>query len=229
MSEIVKVENSTIFESKEYFELIKSTKKKITKKDLEKSLVVLAEEYQLSTAIGQTKMANRLKFYIESTMKQLDLVSTNFNSFVESSTISEYIDKVRPKNSVKIVELERYCRIIPKDCIEKISIAKSLEVFDEVLILYTDMTGQNNVTKEEQAMIARNKDPIAFGIFQNKELEITNPRFFVIADWVDEWCDLTFDKLITECVKYNIEENVGELKQSKLDSIIGICKGIIDV
>lgn len=220
--------NSAVFEAKDYFDIIKSSRIDLTKNDIENTLKILVGEYENATSINQTKMANRLKFYIASTMKHLNLVGTKYSTFVESTMISEYINKVQPRNSVKIVELERYCRIIPKENSQLIQDAIKGDYFDEILILYTDLTGERNETAEEKAIIARNKDPIAFGIHRDKELEISNPKFFVITDWVDEWCDLSFDKLIGECVKYNIKEEHGKLKQNAFSALISKCSSIID-
>ena len=37
-----------------------------------------------------------------------------------------------------------------------------------------------------------------FGIFTDKENIFTLDRLYYIADWVDEYCDLTLDKLVEE-------------------------------
>lgn len=223
------IENSlVVFEANDYFEIIKSKQIKITENDLTDTLAIFADEYNTAKMINQTKLVNRLRFYIESTLKQVSLIDTPYTKYVESSLISDYIGAVNPKNSVKIVELERYCRIIPKKNAEMIHAAIKLNIFDDILVLYTDLTNQRNETKEEKAVIERNRDPIAFGVFRNKGLEVSNPKFYVITDWVDEWCDLTFEKLISECVKYNIEENHGVLKQNSMLEVQKKCREIIE-
>jgi len=229
MSEVIN--SPAVFEAKDYFEVIKSTKSVITDDEISNVLANLVVEYKSANMINQTKLANRLKFYIKSTFKQLNLIDTPYTKYVDSSTISEYINEVQPKNSVKIVELERYCRIIPKENVKAIHEAISLNIFDEILILYTDLTNQRNETKEEKAIIERNRDPIAFGVFRDKELEVSNPHFFIITEWIDEWCDLTFDKLISECVKYQIEEKHGVIisNTSTKAKLLAECKDIIDV
>jgi len=229
MSEVIN--SPAVFEAKDYFEVIKSTKSVITDDEISNVLANLVEEYKSAKMINQAKLAGRLKFYIQSTVKQLNLIGTPYTKYVASSTISEYINKVQPKNSVKIVELERYCRIIPKENAKAIHEAISKNIFDDILILYTDLTNQRNETKEEKAVIARNRDPIAFGVFRDKNLEISNPHFFIITEWIDEWCDLTFDKLISECVKYNVEEKHGVVVSSNAAKakLLAECKDIIDV
>ena len=62
------------------------------------------------------------------------------------------------------------------------------------------MSIQTIAKKETRRVQAerREKDPILFGTFQNEESKFILDRFYYIADWVDEYCDLTLDKLINE-------------------------------
>ena len=52
------------------------------------------------------------------------------------------------------------------------------------------------ITKKHQEH--KEKDPIVFGIFTDKENIFTLDRLYYVADWVDEYCDLTLDKLVEE-------------------------------
>ncbi|MEG1299426.1 MAG: hypothetical protein RSC93_01790 [Erysipelotrichaceae bacterium] len=211
-------ENSPVpFEAKDYFQVIKTNNLTISSESLTLQTYQLVENLKKAKLLGQDKLFNRLKFYIDASKKQVKLIDTQFNTYVESNLISDYIEKVQPKNSVKIVELSRYVRVIPDKNMDDIIKAKELNIFDDILILYTDFTNQRNETKAEKAVIARNKDPIAFGVFRDKVQEISHPKFFVISDWVDEWCDLNFDKLIDEAVKYGIEDTKGKLTDKELN------------
>lgn len=44
----------------------------------------------------------------------------------------------------------------------------------------------------------REKDPILFGAFLDREKNAINERFYYIGDWVDDYCDLTLDKMVAE-------------------------------
>lgn len=217
------------FEAKDYFDVIKTNNLTISSESLTIQTYQLVENLKKAKLLGQDKLFNRLKFYIEASKKQMSLIDTPFNTYVESSLISDYIEKVQPKNSVKIVELSRYVRVIPDKNMDDIIQAKELKIFDDILILYTDFTNQRNETKAEKAVIARNKDPIAFGVFRDKQQEISHPKFFVISDWIDEWCDLNFDKLINEAVKYGIKDTKGKLTDKELNmrKILNDYEGLI--
>lgn len=223
-------ENSPVpFEAKDYFQVIKTNNLTISSESLTVQTYQLVENLKKAKLLGQDKLFNRLKFYIDASKKQVQLIDTQFNTYVESQLISDYIEKVQPKNSVKIVELSRYVRVIPDKNMNDIIKAKELNIFDDILILYTDFTNQRNETKAEKAVIARNKDPIAFGVFRDKKQEISHPKFFVISDWIDEWCDLNFDKLIDEAIKYGIEDTKGKLTDKELNmrKILADYEGII--
>lgn len=212
------VDNSPVpFEAKDYFQVIKSSHNTLTTDDLTIQTYQLVENLKKAKLLGQKKLFDRLKFYVEASKKQVELVNTPFNQYVNADMISEYIDKVKPRNSVKIVELERYVRVIPDKNMDDILKAKELNLFDDILILYTDFTNQRHETPAEKAVIERNKDPIAFGVFRDRAQEISHPKFFILTDWIDEWCDLTFDKLIDEAIKYGIEESRGELNDKKVN------------
>ena len=47
----------------------------------------------------------------------------------------------------------------------------------------------------------KQKDPILFGTFQNREKKVCIDRFYYLGDWIDEFCDLTLDKMINETDK----------------------------
>ena len=56
----------------------------------------------------------------------------------------------------------------------------------------------------------RDKDPILFGVFKN-DTNVAD-RFYFLGDWVDEYCDLTLDKMIEKYKEYNNESPTCETK-----------------
>ena len=93
---------------------------------------------------------------------------------------------------------------------------------------FTDYTGEkrSKVAKER-----RDKDPILFAnIFTDGKV---SPRMYFIGDWVDDYCDLTLDKMITEISKkekknkdeilFNIEDSF-ETIQSIEKSLFGVVR-----
>lgn len=184
-----------------YFDQIKELKRTVSDKDLEKiytNCLELANKYKTT---GQIRGLRKILFCMESIAKEQELVKMGITTFVYKDDIDFYIDNVtnrrdRTTRPVKIIELERYEREIPDEIVRIIAITKP--IFDKMYVVYTDYTG-----KEERRIEAekKEKDPILFGTFQNQEYKVCIDRFYYLGDWVDEYCDLTLDKMVNETAK----------------------------
>ena len=146
---------------------------------------------------GQTSMAKELTHQLELALRELDAAKDGFDIFVNRNDIERYVEKVEEK-SVKIIELSKYERDIPDDVMDKLELARNH--FDEIYIVFTDYTKKETkkVAKER-----RDKDPIMFGAFHNKDEKEKNniyveDRLFFIADWVEEKCDLTLEQIVRD-------------------------------
>ena len=206
----------------QYFDYLKGAKNVITTEALKDSydaFIKLAEKYQ---KLGQVESLKKLCFLADTLVKEEKLIELGINTFVYKDTIEDYIENVADK-TVKIVELSRYMREIPDDLVD--TIEKTKPLFDEFYVVFTDYTGKEERKVEKER---RDKDPILFGVFKNR----TNvaDRFYFLGDWVDEFCDLTLDKLIeqysekkgvspaiTTSIPKTSEELVSVLKTYKID------------
>ena len=174
----------------QYFDNLKNAKQNITTDVLKDSYQVflnLAEKY---VKLGQTESLKKLNFLADVLVKEEKLIELGVTTFVYKDVIEDYIENVADK-TVKIIELSRYMREVPDDLVEVVT--KTKDIFDAFYVVFTDYTGieERKIDKER-----RDKDPILFGSFKNS----TNvaDRFYFLGDWVDEYCDLTLDKLIVE-------------------------------
>lgn len=199
-----------------YFEILKDRKKKITDEELIQfydNAMALLNKYQVT---GQIEGMKKLIFLIDTVEKEREIVKLGINTFVYYEDVEDYIDNIA-KNVVKIIELERYERDIPDEVVEVISQTKHL--FTKFYVVFTDYTGkiERRVLKER-----REKDPILFGTFQDTESKTLLERFYFIADWEDEYCDLTLGRMVEEAKtanskdiirKINTPNDIAELKQ----------------
>lgn len=172
----------------QYFDYLKGSKNNITTQSLKDSYQVfmkLAEKYK---RLGQVKSLEKLCFLAHTLIKEEKLIEMGITTYVYKDTIEDYIEHVADK-TVKIVELSRYMREVPDELVS--TVEKTKELFDEFYVIFTDYTGKEERKIEKER---RDKDPILFGVFKNR----TNvaDRFYFIGDWVDEYCDLTLDKMI---------------------------------
>lgn len=179
--------------AKEYFDIVKENKKKIT--DAELLNIYDNAELLLKKAMitNQISAAKKLYFHLETLEKERELVKMGIDTFVYKDDIEEFIDNVA-KNTVKIIELERYEREIPDEIVEVV--AKTSHLFDRLYVVFTDYTGkvEKQAIKERQ----KEKDPILFGTFQSEKNRVVIDRFYFLGDWIDEYCDLTLDKMVSE-------------------------------
>ena len=174
----------------QYFDFIKGAKKTITTDALKNSyetFVKLAEKYKKR---GQAESLKKLSFLADTLVKEEKLIELGITTYVYKDTIEDYITNVAG-NTVKIVELSRYMREVPDELVETIEKAKGL--FDELYVVFTDYTGKEERKIEKER---RDKDPILFGVF--KDRTNVSDRFYFLGDWVDEYCDLTLDKMVEQ-------------------------------
>lgn len=185
------------FTPTEYFEYIKEKKNKINNNDLKNiydNCLKLLNKYVVT---GQVKGALKLKFHLETLEKEKEVVKLGIDTFVYKDDIEDYIDNVS-NDVVKIIELENYEREIPDEIVE--ALEKVKDKFTRFYVVFTDYTG--NVEKQVEKE-RREKDPILFGTFEDKKSDTLVERFYYIGDWVDEYCDLTLDKMVCEMKKEN--------------------------
>jgi len=179
----------------QYFDYLKGAKNTITTESLKKSydaFIKLAEKYQ---RLGQVESLKKLCFLADTLVKEEKLIELGVNTYVYKDTIEDYIENVADK-TVKIVELSRYMREVPDELVDTIEKTKNL--FDEFYVVFTDYTGREERKVEKER---RDKDPILFGVFKNQTT--VADRFYFLGDWVDEFCDLTLDKLVEQYQKAN--------------------------
>ena len=179
----------------QYFDYLKGAKNTITTEALKKSydvFISLAEKYQ---KLGQVESLKKLCFLADTLAKEEKLIDLGITTYIYKDTIEDYIENVADK-TVKIVELSRYMREVPDELVD--TIEKTKDLFDEFYVVFTDYTGREERKVEKER---RDKDPILFGVFKNQ----TNvaDRFYFLGDWVDEYCDLTLDKMVEQYKEKN--------------------------
>jgi len=189
--------------AQEYFDIVKARKQTVTDEDLQRvydNCLELINKYQIT---GQTAGLRKLLFHLETIEAERELVKMGITTFIYRDDIEEYIDSIS-KDVVKIIELQNYEREIPDNVVA--IVAKVKDKFDKLYVLFTDYTGKAE-RKVEAAR--RQKDPILFGTFQSETLRTVVDRFYFLADWEDEFCDLTLDKMVNE-VKASKNRNIAK-------------------
>lgn len=179
-----------------YFEYVKGLKQQVNYAEYDIIIDTALKMMEKTKITGQVNMAKKLTHQVELALRELDAAKAGFDIFVNRKDIERYIQKVE-KKVIKVIELKNYSREIPDEVIDKI--AKARKIFDELYIVFTDYT---NKEAKKVAKARRDKDPIVFGAFKdtdesnNSNRPYLEDRFFFIADWVDEKCDLTLEQIV---------------------------------
>jgi len=102
--------------------------------------------------------------------------------------------KKRFREGFALTWIQNFTRFLPNDVVEKKKLADDLMVFDNYVIMHYDPNkAATALTKQEQNAIKR--DPILFGVIAESR------KLYFIADWVDEFCDLTMKEIVDVLVK----------------------------
>ena len=196
----------------QYFDYLKNAKNTITVEALKNSFAAFLQLGEKYNKLGQVESMKKLCFLADTLKKEEKLIELGITTYVYKDTIEDYIENVADK-TVKIVELSRYMREIPDELVE--TIEKVKPIFDELYVVFTDYTGKEERKVEKER---RDKDPILFGVFKNNTN--VSDRFYFLGDWIDEYCDLTLDKMVekyqekygkTPVLKTEIPETTDEL------------------
>lgn len=205
----------------EYFEKLKGMKKDITEDDIHVVLNNCLQLMEKPKLTGQKKMAKKIYEQAHILMRELSAVKAGFQKYVLREDILYYIQEVA-KKTVKIIELENYERDIPDDVVDKLCTAKPY--FDEFFIVFTDYTGEAERTIEKEK---RDKDPILFGVLHHPDKkDVPTNRMYFIADWVDEYCDLTLEEL---CAQYEGNARSGFIHEHKIPESIEELKQVFEL
>lgn len=176
----------------EYFDHVKTRKHHITDEQLlavYDNCLDLLNKYRVT---GQVQGMEKILFHLDCIDKEREIVKMGIDTFVYRDDIEYYIEEVA-SNVVKIIDLPNYEREIPDEIVSVIEKVK--DKFDKLYVVFTDYTGRQERKVEEYR---RQKDPILFGTFQNTKTRAIIDRFYYLGDWVDEYCDLTLDKMVNE-------------------------------
>jgi hypothetical protein len=222
--------NNDGIEPKDYFEDLKTKISEVELEQLEKNRDFLAKEIQKAHQLGQKNLTHKASFMWEILEKEMILHATGIRKYVHREDVVKLIDNVTPKNSVKIVELENYPRSIPDENLQDIEKARELGVFDVLLVLYTDLTNEEVNTPEQKEFAARNRDPVVFGMFMEDKINLKHDRLYFITDWEDEFCDLTFTKMIEKMSEVGIKnpEKTITVDHNQINSIVSMSKQQVD-
>ena len=190
---------------------------------IEENLQKIEPECNKAHLLGQKLLLSRLAFVKKILEKEKKILENGLSpKYVWLNDVKRYIALVENQNT-KIIQLEHFERLIPDEVATELIRVKGMGIFDNFAILYNepeDPDGINDkpIVKEEiEKERNRLKDPILFGYFKERykidktdnpgtfidadEVTHISDKLYYIADWEDEYCDLTLEAVLDTLAK----------------------------
>lgn len=139
-----------------------------------------------AVTVGQTALVEDLLKGLVTNKYESVLFAEGLYYVINEEQMVEFVSQC--EKGIKLDYVKNFTRPMPQDIVDKIAKINQLEVFDNYVVLYYDPEGK--VYKETAREEAKRKDPIIFGVIAG------STKLYYIADWVDEYCDLTLEKFI---------------------------------
>lgn len=191
-----------------YFRFMKSKLTKIQQTKLKKQLSKLKALVDDAEELGQKGYAEELARMMAVIIREQEALVCGVDKHIERGIVEKFMYKVKD-HVVKFSKLEGFPRPIPKKQKAKIMAVQKNKVFDDYWILYTDYTKEAPLKSTKEKVIE--KDPICFGTFK-----YAPNRLYFICDWIDEYCDITLDKIVEKIDTIETPEiNNGYMKKIK--------------
>lgn len=182
-----------------YFKFVKSKLKKhekeIAKQKLNRLKILLASVSDTE----QQALYEELSKQLVNVVRDIEAAAAGYDKAVLTQDVEKFksivselgddsVNFPRQDVIVYLTDLASFPRPLPEDVKKCLARAKTLGLFDKFMVLYLNYSEQKMKTTKEKI---REKDPILFGIMNTE-----SDRLYYITDWVDEYCDLTLDKLV---------------------------------
>ena len=226
----IKPEEMTVAD---YFNLVKSLKRETDSEYARNMLETCENMIKRFEVLGQQEAAKKAVLAAKALKKDLELYEKGIRTYIHIDDITKYIKEMKKDNKkpLKLIELKNFPRIVPDEVVDRWLPVR--EYFDEAFVLFTDYTEKSEEKNTVAAAIGKQstqaevekkrkekdpilKDPILFGAIKVDSERNTlkgncYEKMYFIADWVDDYCDLTFDKLLERLTEEGKEDMVKEI------------------
>lgn len=135
---------------------------------------------------GQIAFSEELIRKILVCMRESEMYAQGYKVFLTREIYERFCTKTAKR--VLLTKMDNYSRVIPSDVVEKLDAAEKLKLFDAYYVMHYD--SPNTVKETEKEVVKRQKDPILFGAIAYSD------KLYYIADWEDEFCDLTLEDIV---------------------------------
>jgi hypothetical protein len=175
---------------------------------------------------GQKHKVEKLDITIQCNGSVSKLLDAGFNKTISIKKLNTIFDQLADKD-VAIFPLEDYTGDIPEEVADKIEAINAQELFDGMIVIGTDYTG------EDKKYITKQRDPVLFGLLGDAKKENWLPELFFIADWEDDYVGLTLDEMVEAYERSGAKDKlvtkpaiVGKFDKHVDNHLMGDIKGV---
>jgi hypothetical protein len=175
--------------------------------DLSDSISHYENLIKQAVQLNQTALKENLEKKLIVIKNEIILYTNGITKFITERQLVDFYKKTDENKNLKLTWIKNYIRLIQSEVLDIKNNIDKLEVFDNYVILHYDPDNIATDLTEKEKEIA--KDPILFGVFENSN------KLYFIADWKDDYCDLTLDDIIK-----TLGEKVYKINNNTLKSYI---------
>ena len=178
-------EDEKYMDALQFFSMVKASSKEsvVTYRDRVSDYL---KSIHNAVTVGQTALVEDLLRGLVTNKYESVLFAEGLYYVVNEQQMVSFVKQC--EKGIKLEYVKNFTRPMPQDIVDKIAKINQLEVFDNYVVLYYDPDGK--IYKETAREEAKRRDPIIFGVIAG------STKLYYIADWVDEYCDLTLEKFI---------------------------------
>lgn len=183
------VEEVYEFDALQFFEKVK-----LTCKESKSSYELRIKPYLLALKqaqdMGQQALVDSLTQEMFTAKYESILHAEGFDCKISEEQVVEFVK--RAESGIRLDYIENFARPIPEDVIKIKLKADDLLAFDNYCVMYYDKESKSYKQTEAEKEAERRKctDPILFGLISGSK------NLYYIADWIDEYCDLTLEEFL---------------------------------
>lgn len=170
-----------------YFKYIKKKFKLLERRKMRSREIELEAAFNAAAENGQNMLCEKILESLIVAARETAMYAKGINKYLSIDDAKKYKNRLN-SGCISDTMLAQYTRIIPKHVLKR---KKELDgIFDDYVIYHYWNESQKDVKEMSHNEKTAMKDPILFGLIKE------NNNLYYVADWEDEYCDLTFDKMI---------------------------------
>lgn len=185
-----------------YFKFVKRKMGILEKAVTERRLKKLEKVFDEAVENGQIMLGEKIMKEIAREMRETRLYAKGIRHYIHKKDLFKHKNNIRGGH-ISDTRLSKYTRIVPKNVLR--AKKKYEKLFDDFVVLHYYNEKAEKKREEKQEMSPEEKDamrdPILFGTVGESD------RWYYVADWEDDYCDLTFDEIIDVLGETKIEKD----------------------